>query len=239
MTVAVPDPTIEPAGADAQEPQAQRFERLSAGIAQIRTQAKRMKFTERTLMIIGGILAPIGILLVFVGWYGAAHSPYLFQQIPYLISGGLLGLALVFAGGFFYFAHWMTEAVREQRRQASRVIDAIDRLETTLRSMATPAHDRTNGAARGVGAVAGRDLVVGEEAPVAAPAVPGGDRSEGEPVAGESARAAAAPRVLVATNRGTVAHRPDCVVVAGKTGIRRITDGEQLGACRLCDPFAD
>jgi hypothetical protein len=45
--------------------------------------------------------------------------------------------------------------------------------------------------------------------------------------------------VLVATNRGTVAHRPDCVVVAGKTGIRRITDGEQLGACRLCDPFAD
>jgi hypothetical protein len=40
--------------------------------------------------------------------------------------------------------------------------------------------------------------------------------------------------VLVATERGTMAHRPDCVVVAGKTGLRRVSDEDGLALCKLC-----
>jgi hypothetical protein len=46
-------------------------------------------------------------------------------------------------------------------------------------------------------------------------------------------------RDLVATGRGTMAHRPDCVVVAGKTGLRRVTEDEELDSCKLCEPYAE
>jgi hypothetical protein len=39
-------------------------------------------------------------LLVILGWAGAAGTPLLFERIPYLISCGLLGLGLIFCGGF-------------------------------------------------------------------------------------------------------------------------------------------
>jgi multisubunit Na+/H+ antiporter MnhG subunit len=41
---------------------------------------------------------------------------------------------------------------------------------------------------------------------------------------------------LVATARGTLAHRPDCTVVAGKPGLRQVPPGTALGRCRLCLP---
>ncbi|MEO7428665.1 MAG: hypothetical protein ABIY48_04695, partial [Acidimicrobiales bacterium] len=42
---------------------------------------------------------------------------------------------------------------------------------------------------------------------------------------------------LVATERGTMAHRSDCVVVAGKTGLRSVSADDGFGACKLCDPY--
>ena len=43
--------------------------------------------------------------------------------------------------------------------------------------------------------------------------------------------------VLVATDTGTMAHRPDCVVVAGKTGVRAVSANAGLAACKLFDPY--
>ena len=50
-----------------------------------------MAVAEHTLMLICGIIAPLGLVLVLVGWYGAARTPNLFEQVPYMISGGILG----------------------------------------------------------------------------------------------------------------------------------------------------
>jgi hypothetical protein len=55
----------------------------------------------------GALLLPIGIAVIVLGWQGAAHGRVDQQQIPYLISGGVLGLALVMIGGFFFWAHWL------------------------------------------------------------------------------------------------------------------------------------
>lgn len=76
-------------------------------------------------VLLGGLLAPVGLLLVFLGWLGASRTPLLQEQVPYLISGGLFGLALVVLGGFCYFAHWQTEVLREVRLQTAEVTAAL------------------------------------------------------------------------------------------------------------------
>src|SRR5205823_476257 len=144
--------------------------------------------------------------VVVIGWYGAAHSPFLFQQVPYLISGLGLGLGLVFLGSFFYFAHWITELVKEGRTQSAAMIEAIARLEETVKQQA------------------------GAERLAAA--------SEGDSAIRPSGNGSAAGD-LVATGKGTMAHRPDCVVVAGKQGLRRVAADDGLQSCKLCEPYAE
>ena len=108
-------------------------ERLRAGVRDLRVGgAGRFAPDRRALLVLGGTLAPLGIVVVLLGWYGAAHTPYVFEQIPYLISGGLLGLALVFVGSFLYFAHWLTELLREQREQAAALAEAIRAVEAAV-----------------------------------------------------------------------------------------------------------
>jgi hypothetical protein len=46
-----------------------------------------------------------------------------------------------------------------------------------------------------------------------------------------------APEALVATERGSMAHRRDCVVVAGKHGIHAVTPRDGLRPCKLCEPY--
>ncbi len=189
-----------PVGEDAV---AQRDGRFADGVRQLRVGGATLRLDERVLMIIGGVLAPLGLVIVLFGWWGAANTPYVFEQVPYLISGGLLGVGLIFLGAFFYFAHWMTQLVKEQRAQSAAVLDALQRLHDQLAEQpATP---------RSLVAVASMN--------------------------GNHAAAPAAPLGLVATERGTMAHRRDCVVVAGKGGLRGVTIDDGLAPCKLCEPF--
>ncbi len=75
---------------------------------------------------------PLGVLLIILGWVGASRTPLPFEQTSYLISGGILGLALVIGGGFVYFAYWQTIRVRESRVQAEELTKALHRLEELL-----------------------------------------------------------------------------------------------------------
>jgi hypothetical protein len=94
---------------------------------------------DRILLVIGGVLLPLGLLLIVLAWLGASHTVLLFEQIPYMISGGLLGLALVFIGGFIYFTYWQTLLVREGRDQSRRVEELLVRIESHLASAADQA----------------------------------------------------------------------------------------------------
>lgn len=188
-------PPPPPVAGDDPHAEARRLQRLADGVSRLRSGGA-LRLGERILLILGGILAPLGLVLVLLGWLGASRSPYLFEQVPYLISGGLFGLGLCFLGSFMYFVHWLTLLVREHRAQSAAIVQAIDRLESRLATL--PAGG-----------------------PVAAAPVSNGDTPH-----------------LVATERGSMAHRPDCVVVAGKVGLRPVAANESLAACKLCDPYA-
>lgn len=185
-----------PAVAQAAEVAA-RDDRFEEGIRTLRLGSTTLRLEERILMVLGGVLAPLGLIVVLLGWWGAAHTPHVFEQLPYLISGGLLGVGLIFLGAFFYFTHWITQLVKEQRAQSAALLDAIGRLQ---------------------------EQVGGQGAGTATGAVHQNGTRPAEPA-------------LVATAQGTMAHRTDCVVVAGKPALRRVEAADGLAACKLCEPY--
>jgi hypothetical protein len=87
---------------------------------------------DRWLLIAGAILGPLGLVVIFLGYTGASHTPFVFEQIPYVISGGLLGVALVFLGGFIYFTYWQTRTVREARDHQREVLDKLEHIAVLL-----------------------------------------------------------------------------------------------------------
>ncbi|MDQ3610481.1 MAG: hypothetical protein M4D85_02535 [Actinomycetota bacterium] len=106
----------------------------------LRTGRFRPVGLDQLLAVVGSILLPTGLLLILLGWYGAARTPNLFEQVPYLISGGLFGIALVVTGGLTYVLSWVTRAAREQRASARAALDVLDEIRDRLDS--APARPR-------------------------------------------------------------------------------------------------
>ncbi len=73
------------------------------------------------LTLIGALVMPLGLVLVIMGWWGAAHTPYDFEQVPYLISGGLLGVGLCLVGGFLFFGAWIARVALSTQRTAEQL----------------------------------------------------------------------------------------------------------------------
>ena len=114
------------------EEQQQRDSRFTDGVRTLRVGGASVQLSERILLILGAIIAPLGLVVVLLGYLGVANTPYVFEQNSYLISGGIFGLALVFLGAFFYFAHWMTQLVKEHRVQSVAMLEAIQRLQDEI-----------------------------------------------------------------------------------------------------------
>jgi hypothetical protein len=108
-----------------------RVARLRSSVGGLRTRAAS-RGLDFYLFMAGAVLVPFGLLVMILGWYGASHTGYLFEQIPYVISGGLIGLGLVLVGSFAYFAYWLTRIFHQQREQADRTIAVLERLESRL-----------------------------------------------------------------------------------------------------------
>jgi hypothetical protein len=160
-----------------------RHTAMTDALAEVRpTATVRM---ETVLLAIGAVCIPTGLVAIIVGWYGVAHTGHLYEQNSYLISGGILGLALVFIGGFLYFGYWMTRQIHATNAASQQALRAIARLEVQL-----------------------------APAPSATPS-------------------------LLATERGTLLHRPECRVVAGK--VTRAVPAGTAGfePCRICRPFGE
>ena len=97
---------------------------------------------EKYLHYAGAVLVPVGLVLIILGWLGTSRTSRVYEQMPYVISGGLLGVGLVFAGGFAYFAYWMTRVVDLDRERATvasgeadRTAAALERIEELLRDV--------------------------------------------------------------------------------------------------------
>jgi hypothetical protein len=107
---------------------------LAARARRIRTR-KGGGQVDRWHILVGAGSAGLGLLAIFIGWLGASHTVLVFEQVPYLISGGLIGLALVIVGAFIYYAYWQTLLVRDTRTQIEQnrdVIESLQRIEVLL-----------------------------------------------------------------------------------------------------------
>jgi hypothetical protein len=88
-------------------------------------------------LAIGYILA--GLLLVFLGWNGAASYDNVSAQIPYVVSGGLGGLALVVIGAGLMVA-------QSNRADRAALQSTLDELREAVDRMAAGAAGATSGA---------------------------------------------------------------------------------------------
>lgn len=115
-------------------------DRLEAGV-QALTVPEPLAEAETILLKAGVALPVIGLVLMLLAWWSASDTPYVADQIPMLISGGLVGLGLVLAGlGLFLrysltrlFRFWLARMIVEQQTQTDRVVAALDGVETAIR----------------------------------------------------------------------------------------------------------
>lgn len=73
---------------------------------------------------LGWILAALGALALFLGWYGVSGESLTSKQLPYLVSGGLSGIALVVIASVLL----ATEDVRRQLSQVDELRRKVDDL---------------------------------------------------------------------------------------------------------------
>jgi len=123
--------------------------RASSGAAPLRSDNARL--VQLGLFVAGAVLLPLGLVVICLGWYGIAHTPYEYNQLVYLLSGGMLGLGITFIGGFLYFAAWIARVGADLKESDKRLSDTLLVLADAI------AHSSTGGSAAAGTTAATRD----------------------------------------------------------------------------------
>lgn len=122
-----------------------RLEEFQAELARLRVR-RTSPSTEQRLLLAGIVLMPLGLLLVLVGYAGASGTTEFSSQVPYLLSGGVLGLGLTIVGAALflryslgrYLRFWLLRLIYEEHAGAELQVEAIDRLGARLAGASTP-----------------------------------------------------------------------------------------------------
>lgn len=161
--------------------------------------------------VAGWITVALGGLALLLGWVGVSREVLVAKQLPYLISGGFGGLALVFFGAKLLNIRDIQRYEERLERLESFVVDLHELLLIGRDGGDDPGDPRDQGDARDP-----RDQ---------------GDR--------EAASPNGSGRVVVLEG-GRSFHRPDCGRVRGKAAAESMSaaDAAQLGKrpCRGCRP---
>lgn len=87
----------------------------------------------KVVLVPAAVLIAGGVALMYFGWYGAAHTARQIEQLPYVVSGGLMGLAFVLIGSLLLAsAFWMTVLRRFTEDSEQRSREQLRALETRL-----------------------------------------------------------------------------------------------------------
>jgi|SRR5437660_1240755 len=170
--------------------------------------------------VVGWVLIGLGALAILVGYFGISDRVLVAEQLPYLISGGIGGMALVIIGGVML-------ATQDVRRDADR----LDDFERTMTEMQRRVDDLHRVLLRPV-APSGPDP--------AAPPVENSKAGNGHArTANGGADSASRDRVYVVSG-GTTFHRDDCRVLRGKDDVSAVAPSSarrrRLTPCLLCEP---
>lgn len=115
----------------------------------------RPKFDIRNTwqVLAGSILIPVGVASIILAWYGAAHARVDQQQIPYMVSGGFLGLGAIVAGALLYWAHWLYRIYDQADLHHQQLMRSQTELRDAILSSGGGGGDRNaNGSAPVIGA---------------------------------------------------------------------------------------
>lgn len=125
-----------------------REQKLADGADALAKERTGIAGRRDVLLLASGALVTAGITVIVLGWVGASRSTLIEEQVPYLISGGLLGLALAVVGAMTYFAHWLTVLVQEARAQEAARARDHQELMQELRAQRDAPQEESNGTAR-------------------------------------------------------------------------------------------
>ena len=112
-----------------------REQRLADGADELAGKRTAVLGGPNVLLVAAGGLVTLGLTAILLAWVGASRSTIIEEQVPYLISGGLLGLALAIVGAITYFAHWLTVFGREAREHEAARAQDHDELMEALREL--------------------------------------------------------------------------------------------------------
>jgi hypothetical protein len=93
------------------------------GVAPLRNNPAQL--LHLVLFVAGAVLLPAGLIVIGLGWYGVAHTAYLYDQNAYIVSGGILGLGITFVGGFLYFGSWLARIAADQKEAQRQLSDTL------------------------------------------------------------------------------------------------------------------
>jgi hypothetical protein len=174
----------------------------------------------------GWVIVLVGALAIFVGYLGVSNQVLVAKQLPYIISGGIFGLALVALGTYYL--------VTEELRRDSGRLDRVERLVLELHAMLLARPDAPSETDL---ASAVRRLETHGFEPRGAEA---GSAGAGQ-ANGSAVRTFDEDEVeLVMLPDSQRFHRASCRMVAGKANAVEVTPGmirrQQLQPCGMCDP---
>ena len=90
-----------------------------------------------------GLFIAVGFGALFLGWLGISGTTIVAGQLPYIVSGGMVGLALIGIGGML----WLSADVKDEWRKLDAIHDDLrsERAEpaTTLAVEPVPAGGAT------------------------------------------------------------------------------------------------
>jgi hypothetical protein len=81
---------------------------------------------DRTTAVVAFAAGAVALLL---GWLGSSGTVYPAQQIPFVISGGLVGVVLIGVGATM----WISADLRDEWRKLDELQDSLPQAETTVR----------------------------------------------------------------------------------------------------------
>jgi hypothetical protein len=103
---------------------------------------------ERRLFAAGIVIVLAGFAAIGLGWYGASGTKYVYQEIPYVVSGGIF-VALVVLGAALFARYsaarllrfWLARIVADQQLQTDRVVQAIAALTEVITTQKASPHE--------------------------------------------------------------------------------------------------
>jgi len=87
------------------------------------------------------VLVALGGLALLLGWIGVSGTPLPSEQIPYVVSGGLAGLALIGVGATL----WLSADLRDEWRKLKHLEDAVREASEIHTAQLTAVTPPTNG----------------------------------------------------------------------------------------------